>query len=211
MLHVHRSERTDVLVSMLAQLLSEPLPDPVTPEVVSVPTRGIERWLTQRLSAHLGSSPGRHDGVCAHIDFPFPGTLVGRALSLAADTDPDADPWQPERAVWPLIEVVEAHFDEPWLAPLSQHIRNSGNPDESRRFSSIRHVADLFDRYAVHRPDMLQRWAKGLAELGEAPWQVELWNLLRERIGRPSPAERRAHPLCRASRPRCSRYRWSRR
>ena len=190
MLHVHRSERTDVLVSMLAQLLSEPLPDPVTPEVVSVPTRGIERWLTQRLSAHLGSSPGRHDGVCAHIDFPFPGTLVGRALSLAADTDPDADPWQPERAVWPLIEVVEAHFDEPWLAPLSQHIRNSGNPDESRRFSSIRHVADLFDRYAVHRPDMLQRWAKGLAELGEAPWQVELWSLLRERIGRPSPAER---------------------
>ena len=190
MLHVHRSERTDALVSMLAELLTQPLEDPMTPEVVSVPTRGIERWLTQRLSAHLGSRPDRHDGVCANIDFPFPGTLVGRALSVAADTDPDADPWQPERAVWPLIEVVEAHFDEPWLAPLAQHIRNSGNLDESRRFSSIRHVADLFDRYAVHRPDMLQRWAKGLAELGEAPWQVELWSLLRERIGRPSPAER---------------------
>ena len=94
------------------------------------------------------------------------------------------------RAVWPLIEVVEDHFDEPWLAPLAQHIRNSGSLGESRRFSSIRHVADLFDRYAVHRPDMLQRWALGLAELGEASWQVELWSLLRERIGRPSPAER---------------------
>ena len=96
MLHVHRSERTDALVAMLAELLADPLQDPMTPEVVSVPTRGIERWLTQRLSAHLGASPDRQDGVCANIDFPFPGTLVGRALSLAAGTDPDADPWQPD-------------------------------------------------------------------------------------------------------------------
>jgi exodeoxyribonuclease V gamma subunit len=51
-------------------------------------------------------------------------------------------------------------------------------------------VADLFDRYAVHRPDMLQRWAAGSAQLDEATWQVDLWRLLRERIGQPGPAER---------------------
>ena len=73
MLHVHRSERADALVGMLRDLVAEPLDDPMAAEVVSVPTRGIERWLTQRLSAHLGATPGRHDGVCANIDFPFPG------------------------------------------------------------------------------------------------------------------------------------------
>ncbi len=130
-------------------------------EVVSVPTRGIERWLTQRLSGHLGATPGRQDGVCANIEFPFPGSVVNGALALAADTEPDSDPWLPQRAVWPLLEVVEAHFDEPWLAPLAQHIRNSETVHESKRFSSIRHVADLFDRYAVHRPEMVQRWAEG--------------------------------------------------
>ncbi len=192
MLHVHRSERADALVSMLAQLVAEPLEDPMTPEVVSVPTRGIERWLTQRLSARLGAREGRQDGVCANIDFPFPGTLVGRALALAVGTDPKSDPWLPERAVWPLIEVVEENFGEPWLAPLAQHMRNSATVEGSKRFSSIRHVADLFDRYAVHRPDMLQRWAAGLPEADDALWQVELWRLLRERIGRPSPAERLA-------------------
>ena len=190
MLHVHRSERADVLVAMLADLVAAPLEDPMVPEVVSVPTRGIERWLTQQLSGRLGVTPGRHDGVCANVEFPFPGTLVGRALALASDTDPDADPWLPQRSVWPLIEVVEEHFGEGWLAPLAQHIINSKTVDGSRRFSSIRHVADLFDRYAVHRPDMLQRWAEGQPQLDEAPWQVELWSLLRERIGRPSPAER---------------------
>ncbi len=185
---------------MLADLVTVPLDDPMTPEVVSVPTRGIERWLTQRLSSTLGASPGAHDGVCANIDFPFPGTLVSSALALASGTDPKADPWLPERAVWPLIEVVEEHFDDPWLAPLAQHIRNSETVAESKRFSSIRHVADLFDRYSVHRPAMLQAWAEGgggreegdgAAESGgDAFWQAQLWRLLRERIGRPSPAER---------------------
>ncbi len=38
-----------------------------------MPTQGIERWLTQRLSGHLGARPGAHDGVCANVRFPFPG------------------------------------------------------------------------------------------------------------------------------------------
>ncbi len=204
-LHVHRSDRTDALVTMLAELVADPLDDPMTPEVVSVHSRGIERWLTQRLSATLGARPGGHDGVCANIDFPFPGALISAALASASGTEPKEDPWLPERAVWPLMEVVAEHFDDPWLAPLAQHIENSVTVQGSKRFSSIRHVADLFDRYAVHRPEMLQAWA-GVAEgagrgdgdgdgppgdeAGESPWQAQLWRLLRARIGCPSPAER---------------------
>ena len=71
--------------------------------------------------------------MCANIEFPFPGRLV-RRLALAAGTDPDVDPWLPRRAVWPLMEVVEAHFDEEWLAPLAQHMRNSGTVEGSKRF-----------------------------------------------------------------------------
>jgi exodeoxyribonuclease V gamma subunit len=197
-LYVHRSERADVLAVDLAELVADPLDDPMTPEVVSVPTRGIERWLTQQLSTRLGASSGGLDGVCSNIEFPFPGTLVSGALARASDIDPASDPWLPERAVWPLMEVVAVHFDEPWLAPLADHIRKSGvaslgergGDDDRVRFSSVRHVADLFDRYAVHRPDMLLRWAAGRPQLDEATWQVDLWRLLRERIGRASPAER---------------------
>jgi exodeoxyribonuclease V gamma subunit len=189
-LHVHRSDRADALVADLAELVSEPLDDPMTPEIVSVPTRGIERWLSQRLAGQLGASPGAHDGVCANVEFPFPGSLISGALAQASGIDPKADPWLPERAVWPLMEVVEEHFADQWLAPLAKHIENSETVEGSKRFSSIRHVADLFDRYAVHRPDMLQRWAAGSPQLDEAAWQVDLWRLLRERIGEPGPAER---------------------
>src|SRR6478752_4809323 len=75
-LHVHRAERADGLVEALRALLTDPLDDPFAPEVVAVPTRGMERWLAQRMSASLGASPNRNDGVCANVAFPPPRRLL---------------------------------------------------------------------------------------------------------------------------------------
>src|SRR5262245_13292504 len=119
MLTIHRAERADRLVAALASVIHEPSSDPFTPEVVSVPTRGIERWVTQQLSAVLGAAPGRHDGVCANIEFPFPGRVVGTALAAASGVDPDEDPWLPSRSVWPLLSVVDDHMADPWMATLA--------------------------------------------------------------------------------------------
>jgi exodeoxyribonuclease V gamma subunit len=46
-LHLHRAERADGLVEALRALLADPLPDPFAPELIAVPTRGMERWLTR--------------------------------------------------------------------------------------------------------------------------------------------------------------------
>ncbi|HET6965505.1 MAG TPA: exodeoxyribonuclease V subunit gamma [Acidimicrobiales bacterium] len=192
MLILHRSARADQLVAALGRLLAEPLADPVTPEVVSVPTRGVERWITQRLSHRLGAGTGG-GGVCANLDFPFPGTLVARAMAQATGVDSSEDPWAPERAVWPLIDILDDHAGDPALAPIVQHLRAATPPDRRgaetapRRFSVARHLADLFDRYAVHRPEMLREWAVSADPVG---WQPRLWLLLRDRIGVASPAER---------------------
>ncbi|MDQ4048202.1 MAG: exodeoxyribonuclease V subunit gamma, partial [Actinomycetota bacterium] len=196
MLHIHRAERADGLVEALGGLLSAPLADPFASEVVAVPTRGMERWLTQRLSAHLGVSTGRRDGVCANVDFPFPRRLVGGAVAAASGADPDEDPWLPERALWTLLEVVDDSLDEPWLVGLSAYLGGSGEGAEparrARRLSVVRHLAELFARYGLHRPEMVRAWAGGDFE---GAWQAELWRRLRERIGHPSPAER-LEPAC---------------
>ncbi|MBO0691340.1 MAG: exodeoxyribonuclease V subunit gamma, partial [Acidimicrobiaceae bacterium] len=77
MLSLHRASRGDLLVGRLAELLAVPPDDPFVPDVVAVPTRGVERWLTQQLSMVLGTAPRRADGVCANIQFPFPAALIG--------------------------------------------------------------------------------------------------------------------------------------
>ncbi|CAA9517154.1 MAG: Exodeoxyribonuclease V gamma chain [uncultured Solirubrobacteraceae bacterium] len=185
----------------LRGLLRDPLSDPFAPEVIAVPTRGMERWLTQRMSTCLGVSDGRRDGVCANVGFPSPRRLVADAVAAASGIDPDADPWLVEHAVWPLLDVVEGCLEEPWLESLAAHLGAGDDArDESRRarrLSTVRHIADLFDRYAVHRPEMVRTWARSQDADGTgrplpdgALWQAELWRRLRERIGIDSPAER---------------------
>src|SRR5947209_3497997 len=112
MLHIHRAQRADGLVAGLAGVLSEPLADPLRAELVAVPTRGVERWVTQTLSARLGTSYGRTDGVCANVDFPFPSRLVGDVLARATGIDAERDPWRSERLVWTLLEVITDHLAE---------------------------------------------------------------------------------------------------
>jgi exodeoxyribonuclease V gamma subunit len=191
MLHVHRAERADRLADGLAETLLEPLGDPFAPDVVAVPTRGIERWLTQRLSNRLGTTAGRRDGVCANVEFPFPGRLILGALAAATGIDAERDPWLAERSVWPLLDVVDECLGEPWLATLALHLEGTRGEAEDpiRRFGVVRHIADLFDRYGVHRPDMVRAWVAGEDEFS-GEWQPELWRRLRARIGAPSPAER---------------------
>ncbi len=198
---VHRSERADALVEALGDVVSAGLPDPLQTEVISVPTRGVERWLTQRLSGRLGTSPGRADGVCANVDFPFPGRLIGGAVAAASGIDRDEDPWLPERAVWPLLDLIDAGMEEPWLATVAGHLAGS---TRSRRFSTARHLTDLYDRYAVHRPWMLTAWVTGedvddagAALPADTRWQAELWRRLRARIATPGPAERLEHACAR--------------
>jgi exodeoxyribonuclease V gamma subunit len=202
-LHIHRAERTDRLVEALGALLADAPADPFAREVVAVPTRGMERWLTQRLSNELGAASGRADGVCANVAFPSPRRLAGDAVAAATGIDPDADPWLPERIVWPLLDVVQEALVEPWLRVLATHLGAGGGERgaarRARRLSSVRQIAELFDRYALHRPAMLCEWAAGRDVDGAgaplpagARWQPELWRRLRERAAAPDPATRLA-------------------
>jgi exodeoxyribonuclease V gamma subunit len=187
-LHVHRAERADTLAEALAAVLATPPEDPFAPDVVAVPTRGVERWLAQRLSHHLGAGTG-DDGVCAHVRFPPPRELVRSARGL-----PDDGAWRPERLVWPLLETIDACAGEPWLAPLDTYLGVVGDATGTRagrRFAAARHLARLFDAYAEDRPAMVRAWAAKDDE--DVPpdlrWQPELFRRLRERLGEPNPAE----------------------
>lgn len=189
---LHRAEGADSLVVALAEVLATPPQDPFAAEVIAVPAKGVERWLTQQLSTSLG--------VAANIRFPHPNRLVADALAAAQGVEPDDDPWVPGRLVWTLLQVIDDCFGEPWCAMLAHHLGADGAADShrrGRRYSTAETLASLFTVYGENRPSMLVDWSTGgdsdgagAAVDADLMWQVHLWRQLRERIGIPSPAER---------------------
>ncbi len=188
-------------------MLAVPAADPFAPEVVAVPAKGVERWLAQRLSHVLGTDSG--DGVCANVDFPWPGTLVDEALQATSAEHAEAvERWAPARSVWPLLDVIDASAPgEPWCRSLARHL-GAGAEDKGRRLAVARRLAGRYDEYGRSRPGMLRAWADGRDERGDGTplpddlhWQAELWRRLREALGTPSPAELLDDACAAAARP----------
>ncbi|MGW0251529.1 exodeoxyribonuclease V subunit gamma [Nocardia goodfellowii] len=201
-LHIHRAERADILADSLAALLATPLTDPFAADVVAVPAKGVERWLTQRLSTVLGvTGPSSADGVAANIRFPSPSGLVAEVLAAAGGVRPEDDPWATERLVWTLLRVIDAALSEPWCAVLARHLgatEPTGRDHRvGRRYATAARIAALFDSYGAQRPALINEWAAGADTDGaghpvpdDLLWQPALWRRLRAEVGAPSPAER---------------------
>ncbi|MGI8678859.1 MAG: exodeoxyribonuclease V subunit gamma [Jatrophihabitans sp.] len=199
MLLIHRSERAERLLAALGDVLAVAAGDPFAPEVVAVPSRGVERWLAQQLSHVLGASDS--DGVCANVEFPPSTTLLDDAVAAADQPYASSvEAWSAERAVWPLMRIVDASIaGEPWAAVLAVHLGlEVGGTDlggNGRRFAVGSKLARHFVAYGHARPTMLQAWRAGHDEQGDGTplpadltWQAELWRRLRAELG-PSPAE----------------------
>ncbi len=201
-LHLHRAPRTDQLADALGELVATPLDDPFAEEVVVVPAKGVERWLTQRLSHRLGVGSRGGDGVCAGVRFLSPHSLV----SMLLDRDRD-DPWDPDHLVWPLLATIDDSLGEPWCATLAAHLGHGLDGDEAelrrnRRYSVARRLAGLFVSYAVQRPTLVADWREGRDTDGageplddDLSWQAELWRRLLQRVDDDPPDVRHARVL----------------
>jgi exodeoxyribonuclease V gamma subunit len=189
-LHVATADALEVLADELAAVLARPLADPMQAEWIAAPSQGMARWLRIHLARSLGASGnGRTDGVAANLRIGFPGALRQAVLAAGRPLD-EPDPWAIDRLVWSVLSVLHAGRDDPRLAPVTTI------PDGATWYGRARRLADLFDRYGVHRPAMLRAWADGHDVDGagkpiseSAAWQPHLWRLVRERVGAQSPAE----------------------
>ncbi|SIJ70251.1 Exodeoxyribonuclease V, gamma subunit (RecC) [Mycobacteroides abscessus subsp. bolletii] len=188
-LHLRRAERTDMLADGLARLLAEPAPDPFTEELVLVPAKGIERWLSQRLSDRLG--------VCAGVRFRSPRSLIAEITGTV-----DNDPWSPDALVWPLLAVIDENLDQSWAVPLASHLGafEAGEERElrqGRRYAVARRLAGLFASYARQRPGLLVSWLDGDPAEPDLAWQPPLWRALVSRVDAVPPHVRHGQVLAR--------------
>lgn len=193
MLHVTVADRVEPLAERLADVLRAAPGDPMAPEWIATPSVGMRTWLWLELARHLGSAPGHDDGVAANLTSAFPGTVRTRVLA-AGRGDDEGDPWAVERLVWTVLAVLTDGHDPDEPDDTDPLVQRFGA--ERLGYAQARRIADLFDRYHLHRPQLVRRWAAGDdVDVAGNPlahqhrWQPHVWRQVRERIGRPSPPE----------------------
>ena len=169
---VYTSNRLEVLAEELARCVSRPLSSPLTPEIIVVQSRGMERWVSLQLAQKLG--------VCANVRFPFPNAFVDEIFAAtglkaaapeAGEAEP-ANPYDPPVLTWRLMKQLPECLQETPFEPLRRYLREPGST--LKRLQLCLRLADLFDQYQVYRPEMVFAWEQGQEE----HWQARLWRKL---------------------------------
>jgi exodeoxyribonuclease V gamma subunit len=187
MLRIHHSNRLEVLLDRLVQVMDRPLADPFAQEIVAVQNLGMARWLAQGLAERTG--------IAANLRFPLPARLVWELLGCWFDGLPEDSDWDRARLVWRLYAHLPGLLADPAFAEPARYL--DGEPRELKTYQLARRVADLFDQYLVYRPDLVLAWEQGGQEKaargdgGDAQsgwqghWQARLWRLLAAEIQTP--------------------------
>jgi len=164
MLQVYHSNRLEVLAKELGRVVSAPLADPFSAEMIVVQNQGMARWIAQVLA--------QRNGISACMDFPLPASFLWRVLEAWLPDAPDATRFEKGALLWRVHKLLPALLGEPAFAPLTRYLA-----DDSaglKLFQLSGRIADLFDQYLVFRPDLVLGWEEGADE----HWQAALWRAL---------------------------------
>jgi exodeoxyribonuclease V gamma subunit len=174
---LYRSNQSERLVDQLAEVVRRPQRDPFAAELIVVQSKGMERWLAMELSQRLR--------VCANAKFPFPRHLLSSLFDTVLGEAPEATAaWGEQALTWTLAALLPAHLRDPEFASIARYLE--GDEQGRLRIGLAQRLAQVFDDYAVYRPELLLGWERG----EEQGWEARLWRALVERIGRGHQAAR---------------------
>ena len=187
-MHLHRSNRLEVLARALAGVLSVPPRSPFESEVVVVQSSGMERWLSMSLSDQLG--------VFAGAQFPFPRSFVERVIAhvLGEEADAHEQPFSRAELTWTIAAQLPRLLPREEFAELASYV--SGDVHGEKRIALSSRIADVFDQYPVYRPELVTTWEAG----GGEGFQPVLWRAVVAERGARHVAARAARFFDRVSR-----------
>lgn len=163
-LNVYTSNRMERLVEQLAGVVAVPLSSPLVSEVIVVQSRGMERWLSIQLAARLG--------VWANCRFPFPNRFMWEVLRAVAGNVTDLEILNPQVNAWRIMNILPGCLDREGFESLRFYLADGQH--NLKNLQLAERIADVFDAYAIYRPEQALGWDRGI----ENHWQAQLWRLL---------------------------------
>jgi len=168
-LKLFTSNRMEILAKQLAGVVQTALPTPLTPEIIVVQSRGMERWISMELAGL--------NGISANCYFPFPNAFLEDLFKKLIPGLPDISPFDPEIMTFRLMKIIPQCTGLKGFEDLKAYLAEDSN--HLRLYQLSGRIADLFDQYQVFRPQLLFRWEQ-FQEEKKPPyvWQARLWREL---------------------------------
>ena len=174
---VYESTSFESLWHEFERSIAAPMSSPLATETIVVPERGWESWFSRRLA--------NQRGCWAQFRFLLPGQWISETLEncLEADQAPDREQ---DALTWIIASLLpDLLNDEAFGAVRSYLFQPDGDTDPQRLIDLSRCISDLFDRYLLHRPELIAAWDQGVdwPDCGipvpsPAAWQRRLWQAI---------------------------------
>ena len=174
---VYESTSFESLWHEFERSIAAPMSSPLASETIVVPARGWESWFSRRLA--------NQRGCWAQFRFLLPGQWISETLEncLEADKAPNREQ---DALTWIIASLLpDLLNDEAFGAVRSYLFQPDGGTDPQRLIDLSRCISDLFDRYLLHRPDLIAVWNQGVdwPDCGipappAAAWQRRLWQAI---------------------------------
>lgn len=166
------TELDDLADELLKQFDTNPLRNPLSPEIFIVQNHGMAHWLSLYIA--------ERNGVAANLKFEFPAERIWSLIRMTDSDIPDTLPSDRLPMTWTIIKILRDEED-PALEVLQEYIQEEDAlKREMRRWKLAGRIADVFDQYLTYRPAMLTSWEHNqlVTDYPEERWQSYLWRML---------------------------------
>lgn len=167
-LTIYTSNRMEELVNALASIVMTGDSDPLTPEIIVMQSKGMQRWLTMELAGRFG--------VWANCHYPFPNALLEELFSQTLKETGNGADFSREVMTWKILKLLPELLKTDAARPLQHYLAD--DRDGLKRFQLAGQIADTFDQYTLFRPEMLLAWENGGTSDDAQQWQAQLWRSL---------------------------------
>ena len=161
MFHLHHGNHLDSLAKQLSAVHSTCQSPPFFPEQIIVQNAGMARWLTLRISEHLG--------IAANLKFSFPAEYMWQLIRKVLDGLPEVEPFRPGVMRWRILQVLVHRADE--FPELKSYLNDN---NQLHVYQLACRLEDLLDRCLFYRPHWIGEWEK----VRTPHWQARLWKKL---------------------------------
>ncbi|NOQ45999.1 MAG: exodeoxyribonuclease V subunit gamma [Desulfobulbaceae bacterium] len=163
-MHLYQSNRLENLFNRLCSIITTPLSDPLSAEVIVVQNQGMARWLSQQIALKTG--------IAANLQFPLPARFIWDIFAGQFGKLPEDSTFDRPILPWRILALLPALCRNKAFSQLAGYL--SDDPDGGKLFQLAGKIGDLFDQYLVYRPDLLAGWEQGKSD----DWQAHLWRQL---------------------------------